>query len=527
VADELTLELAGGLMRARALELARGALRAIEASRARVDDLNVYPVPDGDTGTNLTLTVRAVVEALETEGPDDRPGLAREIARAALMGARGNSGVILSQIARGAAEALAVSDDPARVLRAASDAAYRGVKRPVEGTMLTAIRELAEAAEAGADLPGIVRAGEECVVRTEAMLPVLRDAGVVDAGAAGLVEIVRGVVATLTGEELPAAPSVVPGPGIDAIHLEESRFRYCTVLVVEGSGLDADELEAVLEPLGDSLLVVGDSAALKIHVHVDDPGVVLSAAVARGTIDGVEIADMRAQALEREQRLARAASAAPVAAAAAVAIAAGEGNCRLFESLGARVVDGGRTMNPSTSDILAAIEAAPAPAAIVLPNNRNVFMAAEHAAQLASKRVLIVPTESLQAGIAAAGAYIPSNDVDTNLAAMREAADAISVGAIAVASRDTLLDGAAVAEGAWLGLVNGTLVASAPDFGEVAREVVDRLLAEPRDLLTLLTGPESPPLDSLLDAVRGAHPAVEVELHDGGQPHYALLLSAE
>jgi len=364
-------------------------------------------------------------------------------------------------------------------------------------------------------------------VRTEAMLPVLREAGVVDAGAAGLVEIVRGVVATLRGEELPAAASVAPGPGIDAIHLEESRFRYCTVLVVEGSGLDADELEAVLEPLGDSLLVVGDSAALKIHVHVDDPGVVLSAAVARGTIDGVEIADMRAQALEREQRLARVASAGPVAAAAAVAIAAGEGNRRLFESLGARVVDGGRTMNPSTSDILAAIEAAPAPAAIVLPNNRNVFMAAEHAARLASKRVLIVPTESLQAGIAAAGAYIPSNDADTNLAAMQEAADAISVGAIAVASRDTLLDGATVAEGAWLGLVNGTLVASATDFGEVAREVVERLLAEPRDLLTLLTGQESPPLDSLLDAVRGAHPAVEVDVHDGGQPHYALLLSAE
>src|SRR5262249_3136292 len=212
------------LMRARVLELAGGALAAIEAARARVDDLNVYPVPDGDTGTNLTLTVRAIVDVLEADGPDDRAGLANEISRAALMGARGNSGVILSQIVRGAAESLRESDDLARALRSASDAAYRAVKKPVEGTMLTAIRELAEEAERGGWRADVVARGDDCVARTREMLPVLTEAGVVDAGAAGLVEIVRGIAAALTGEPLPEPPAEEAWRlDEDAAHQELSR----------------------------------------------------------------------------------------------------------------------------------------------------------------------------------------------------------------------------------------------------------------------------------------------------------------
>ncbi len=258
-------------MRTRARELVAGALAAIEAHRRRIDDLNVYPVPDGDTGTNLTLTVRAVAETLEADGPDDRTGLAKEISRAALMGARGNSGVILSQILRGACDALAESDSLARAFRSASDAAYRAVKKPVEGTMLTAIRAMADAADRrGTDLPAIVAAGDECVVRTQEMLPVLREAGVVDAGAAGLVEIVRGIAAVISGEPLPEARVLDEEIGFDAIHQELSRYRYCTVFVVEGDELDADSLEHELEQLGDSLLVVGDRTALKVHVHTDD-----------------------------------------------------------------------------------------------------------------------------------------------------------------------------------------------------------------------------------------------------------------
>src|SRR5581483_1965505 len=283
---------AGVLVRARVRELVAGARASIEANRRRIDDLNVYPVPDGDTGTNLTLTVRAVEEALALDGPDDRAALAHEISRAALMGARGNSGVILSQIVRGACDALAETDDLAEVLRSASDAAYRAVKKPVEGTMLTAIAAMADAAEHGGDFAAVLARGDDTVARTREMLPVLRDAGVVDAGAAGLVEIVRGIQFALTGEALPPPALHEPELSLDAVHHDLSRYRYCTVFVVEGDSLDADELESELERLGDSLLVVGDSTALKVHVHTDDPGRALSLGVARGAVAGVEIANM-------------------------------------------------------------------------------------------------------------------------------------------------------------------------------------------------------------------------------------------
>ena len=288
--------------------LARGALAALEQSRQRIDDLNVYPVPDGDTGTNLTLTARGVVEALDASIASDRQALAREATRAALMSARGNSGVILSQIVRGAAEALAASDDLARAFHGASDEAYAAVRKPVEGTMLTVIRELAVAAEAASPLEPaellahLVERGEEAVERTREQLDVLREAGVVDAGGAGLVELVRGLAAAAAGEA-PVLPAAAPRLTVEAAHQALSRYRYCTTFVVEGEQLDAPALEAELERLGDSLLVVGDPAALKVHVHTDDPGAALSLGTRAGTIEGVEIADMHRQTEEREERL--------------------------------------------------------------------------------------------------------------------------------------------------------------------------------------------------------------------------------
>jgi DAK2 domain fusion protein YloV len=514
-------------MRKRVRELVAGAQAAIEASRKRIDDLNVYPVPDGDTGTNLTLTVRAIAEALAGEGPDTRPELAREVSRAALMGARGNSGVILSQVVRGATEALAETNDLARVFRSASDAAYRAVKKPVEGTMLTAIAAMADTAEHGGDLHTILTRGDDTVVRTRDMLPVLREAGVVDAGAAGLVEIVRGIVAALEGTALPAAPAHERELGIDAIHQELSRYRYCTVFVVEGDELDADGLEAELEQLGDSLLVVGDPSALKVHVHTDDPGRALSLGVARGVVGGVEVANMHAQTLEREGRLLHAVPGVPAQTSAVVAVAAGAGNRKLAESFGALVVDGGSTMNPSTADLLAAIEAAEAGEVVVLPNNGNVIMSAEQAADHASKLVRVVPTRSLQAGLAALVAFDPSVGAGENVTAMTEAVDAAATGAITVASRDVLLDGVDVRKGQWLGLAGESAVAGGETFDEVARTVLARLLAEPRGVLTLLTGDELPPLNGLLDELHAEHPDLEIEVYEGGQPHYPLLLSAE
>jgi DAK2 domain fusion protein YloV len=501
-----------------------GARAAIEANRSRIDDLNVYPVPDGDTGTNLTLTVREIAKSLEGDGPDDRAALAREVSRAALMGARGNSGVILSQIIRGATESLADSDDLARAFRSASDAAYRAVKKPVEGTMLTAIRALADAAERNPDLASIIAAGDAIVVKTREMLPVLKEAGVVDAGAAGLLEIVRGVAAALSGEPLPEVPEHDHRElGVDAIHQELSRYRYCTVFVVEGDELDADGLERELERIGDSLLVVGDSTALKVHVHTDDPGRALSLGVARGAIGGVEIANMHEQTLEREERLLHAVP----ETSAVVAVASGDGNRDLFESFHAVVVDGGRTMNPSTAALLAAIEAVAPAQVVVLPNSSNVLMSAEQAADHSSKTVRVVPTTSLQAGLAALVAFDPSRTAEDNAAEMRDAVDAVATGAVTVASRDVDLNGLAVRKGKWLGLADGEPVAGGETFDEVARAVLERLLAEPRGVLTLLTGEEPPALETLLADLAEEYPELELDVHEGGQPHYPLLLSAE
>jgi len=523
-------------------ELARFALAAIEQSRQRIDDLNVYPVPDGDTGTNLTLTVRAVVESLEASTAADRAAVAHELTRAALMGARGNSGVIFSQIVRGAAEVLG-GPGPAdvltctRALRGASDAAYRAVRRPVEGTMLTVVREMAEEAEATeADsvsdlLHSIVRRGEDALARTPELLDVLREAGVVDAGGAGLLEIVRGITAGLAGEPLPEA---LPRQalGYEAVHQELSRYTYCTVFVVEGDDLDADGLETELERLGDSLLVVGDRNALKVHVHTDEPGAALSLGTAAGTIAQVEIANMHDQTVAREERLSEEDTPRPAADTPAltdvVAVVAGEGNRRLYASLGATwIIEGGQTMNPATSELHEAIEEARAPEVVVLPNNGNVILSAEQAASLSAKPVHVIHTDSIPAGLAAMVAFDPNATGEENAELMREAVDSVATGEVTVASRDAELNGVPVRKGNYLGLAGGAPVAEGESFDDVAGKVVERLLAEPRGVLTLLTGSEPPPLEQLLARVAELHPEVELDVQEGGQPHYPLLLSAE
>jgi len=519
--------------------LAGATAAALEASRRRIDDLNVYPVPDGDTGTNLVLTVRAVTDALEQLADVDRKKLADEVTRAALLGARGNSGVILSQIVRGFAEVAAGAptiDPPtlARALRAGSDAAYRALREPAEGTMLSVARELAEEAEARAtpELPVgellrvLVRRGEDAVARTPEQLEVLRAAGVVDAGGAGLLELVRGLTAAVTGEELPPLPAGLESVGVDAIHREPSRYRYCTTFVVEGAGLDPAELELRLEQLGDSLIVVGDERALKVHVHTDDPGRALSLGVEHGALAAVEIADMHRETDEREARLL--AGLRDARATDVVAVVAGKGNERLFRSLGAaRIVDGGQSMNPSTREILAAIEAVSAPEVIVLPNSANVILAAEQAREQAARPVRVVATRSIPAGLAALVVYDGSRPAAENAAEMENAVAAVATGAVTVASRDVTVDGLTVGRGSFLGLVEGEPVAGGERLAEVAAEVVERLLAEPRELLTVLTGEGAPPLNGFLERIAERHPELEVDVQEGGQPHYPLLLSAE
>jgi uncharacterized protein len=519
------------------LGLVRGALASIDRSRQRIDDLNVYPVPDGDTGTNLALTVRGVVEAVEGSTAEDRDALVYATARAALMSARGNSGVILSQIVRGVGESLAGEQTfdgaaVARAFRSGADAAYRAVRQPVEGTMLTAIRKLAETAEAeqGRRVPALlellIARGEQAVAETEDELDVLRQAGVVDAGAAGLVELVRGIAAAAAGQPLPDAPPLEE-PAVESAHQELSRYRYCTTFVIEGE-LAPDDLEAELEQLGDSLLVVGDESAVKVHVHTDEPGAALTIGTRVGSIENVEIADMHRQTRARERRLLAAVPDPPPAASGVVAVVAGEGNRRLFESLGAaRIVAGGSTMNPSAAELLDAVEATPAPEVVVLPNNDNIVLAAEQAASLASKPATVLRTRSMQAGLAALVAFEPSRSASENGAEMAEAAARVATGAVTTASREVRLNGRIVGQGDYLGLLGEEPITGGAEFEAVARTVLELLLAQPRDVLTLLTGADEPDLAKLVAELEQANPELEIEVHEGGQPHYPLLASAE
>ncbi|MCW2975010.1 MAG: hypothetical protein JWM06_291 [Actinomycetia bacterium] len=525
------------------------ALASLEANRNRIDDLNVYPVPDGDTGTNLTMTVRSLAEAVDNTSAGSRESLARDVSRGALMGARGNSGVILSQIVRGAADVLGEASSAtidaraaAQALRGASDAAYRAVRRPVEGTMLSVIRELAEEAEARAPgrppigdlLVDLVRRGEAAVARTPDQLQVLRDAGVVDAGGAGLLELVRGIAAAVSGEALPEPPPADERPAIEAIHQELSRYRYCTVYVIEGRDLEREVMEEQLEKIGDSLLVVGDRNAIKVHVHTDDPGAALSIGSAVGTIDRVEIANMHEQTQQREERLLAAVPDPPTerATTGVVAVVAGEGNRRLFESLArdvgpVSIVEGGQTMNPSTSDLLAAVQALDSDEAVILPNNSNVLLAAEHAAANADRPVEVIAVGSIPGGLAAMVAFDGQRTAAENAAEMRDAVAAVDTGEVTIASRDVEMNGVSIRKGDWLGLYDGDPVAGGDSFDDVAGAVIERLLEQPRDLLTLLVGQDEPPLGALLDRISAAHPDVDVDVQQGGQPHYHLLLSAE
>jgi uncharacterized protein len=524
-------------------KLADAALASLEVNRERIDDLNVYPVPDGDTGTNLTMTVRALVDAVDATSAASRESLARDVTRGALMGARGNSGVIFSQIVRGAADVLGNVDATpidvdaaARALRGATDAAYSAVRKPVEGTMLSVIRELAEEAEMQAAngrpplaelLRDLVRRGEEAVARTPEQLQVLKDAGVVDAGGAGLLELVRGITAAVRGEPLPDPPPPLEGIGLEAIHQELSKFRYCTVFLIEGEQLDREALESELEQLGDSLLVVGDPSAIKVHVHTDDPGKALSIGTRVGAIGRIEIANMHEQTVEREERLLAAVSECGV-----VAVVAGAGNRKLFESLAEpvgpiRIVEGGQTMNPSTADLLRAVQSLNANEVVLLPNNSNILLAAEHAAANADRRVEVVAATSIPAGLAALLSFDGTRSAAENAAEMRDAIAAVATGEVTVASRDVELEGVAIRKGSWLGLAEDKPVISDQDFDDVTFAVADRLLAGSRGLLTLLVGDGAPQLDAVLARIESAHPDVEVDVQQGGQPHYALLLSAE
>jgi DAK2 domain fusion protein YloV len=533
-------------------------LAALESRRQEVNDLNVFPVADGDTGDNMVLTLRAVLQELdrlagasEQRTIDDigREEIVGSVARAALLGARGNSGVILSQLIRGAAEELASRPgelvDPVLIsaaLARASDQAYGSVRQPAEGTILTVVREMAARvarelahmperrlgddasdAQQNAVIADVIEraleAGEESVKRGPDLLPVLREAGVVDAGGYALTVLLAGIVGALRGSEPPSIEHHNAARVTHPQH-ESSTYRYCTNFAVTGTGLEARPHVTALERIGDSVLVVGDTTTLKVHVHTDDPDAATAVFTKVGTVSHLDVADMHAQMTERTARLS-APPAAPEVVCGALAVVSGEGMRSLFESLGIYVLDGGATLNPSTYDLLAAIHAVPAEEVVVLANSPNVVMAAERAAELSDKRVVVVSSRSQQAGLAAAVTLDPAHGAEANAAAMEGALERVRTGAVAPAARDDVQG--RFREGDAVGFVDEELVAWGRPR-EALRSVLERL-AEDAELITCLRGADAPLDDGVVEALAAGE--VEFELSIGGQPSYWWLLSAE
>jgi uncharacterized protein len=562
-----------------------GALAHLESRREEVNDLNVFPVADGDTGDNMALTLRAVLAELDRlQGSNEartideigREEIVQSVARAALLGARGNSGVILSQLIRGAAEELV--SRPGELIDAtligaalanAADRAYSSVREPAEGTILTVAREMAhqivtdlahssegqrldpdaapgqQDAAIAAALERAVTTGQESVKRGPELLAALRDAGVVDAGGYGLTIIFAGVVAALRGDDPPELDHYAPARISHPEH-HSSTYRFCTNFAVTGTGLSSGRFIAPLEELGDSVLVVGDATTLKVHVHTDEPERATAVFAQAGEVSHLDVADMHLQVSERDERLSGGASGAdpagadggfdgnPLAPAAgrsaadgprvrcgAVAVVSGDGLQAMFEALGVHTIDGGPTLNPSTYDLLAAIHEVQAEEVVVLPNSANVIMAAEHAAELSDKQVLVAPATSQQAGLAAAVALESDRTVQENAHALNEALAHLRTGAVAQAARDDVQG--RFGRGEAVGFVADEVVAWGEP--EATLRAVLEALADGAELISVLAGRDAPLQAAEIAGLLNG--GVELELHDGGQPAYWWLLAAE
>lgn len=554
-----------------------GLLAAFEAAGATlerhadaINALNVFPVPDGDTGKNMLLTMRAALEAVRSTPDLGAGALATRLARGAMMGSRGNSGVILSQILRGFARGLgdaAAFDGPvlAAALREATTTAYRAVQQPVEGTMLTVIREAADAAEraarSGANLIAVLDATLEAsrvsLANTPELLPRLREAGVVDAGGQGLVSLLDGAARYAHGGT-PADAAEPPGGAVAAPGARMAEFMeqheddevgYCTNLLIlprEDGQLPFETVRERLLALGASGVVIGDETLLKIHIHTEDPGAVLAEAVRWGEMsqiridnmalqvaqvaEGVQAAGGRGAPIAAEPPTPTPGAAAEVSGAQIVAVASGAGLERALRGLGAAgVVSGGQTMNPSTAELLRAVEALPGDEVILLPNNKNVILAAEQVSTLTTKRVAVVPTRSVPQGIAALAAFNFDADLDANVAAMTDVANSVHAGEVTRAVRTATIEGVSVTEGQVIGLVDGKLCCAGETVEAVLRAVLARADADQAELITLYRGADVDEAagNAMVESLSSHYPDAAFELVDGGQPHYDYLLSVE
>lgn len=535
---------------------------ALKAHKEGINRLNVYPVPDGDTGSNMSLTLESVVAGLEDAGTD-LGAICKAIGHGALMGARGNSGVILSQILRGLTQTLAGAEDGqvdgallALGLEVAAKGAYEAVGNPVEGTILTVIREASEGAMAsaatGASLVQVLDAartsGHAALARTPELLPVLAAAGVVDAGGTGLLLLVDAFLLVVDGRPLP--PASVTDAVADAAHLEDLQIaahgeaghegggladlRYEVMYLLEAPDAAIPAFKDVWAGIGDSIVVVGGDGLFNCHIHTDDIGPAIEAAIEIGKPSKIRVTDLLEEVEEErwvreaEQHPEPEPDATPVTTAV-VAIASGDGIRRIFHSLGARVLTGGQSMNPSTAQILEAVEAAPSDHVVILPNNKNIIAVAEQVDATTSKTVRVVPTKGIPEGFAALMAYDPDAEIDQNVGDMAEAAANVVAGEVTQAVRDSSCDVGPIAEGDFLGVARDGIRAVAPTVADATIDLLSHLLTDDHEIVTLIEGEGSTAAETrrILHWLEEHADHVEAETHHGGQPLYPYFLGIE
>jgi DAK2 domain fusion protein YloV len=522
----------------------------LEKSSSEIDALNVFPVPDGDTGTNMMLTMRSTMEEAFRAPDNSAAGVAEAMAKGALMGARGNSGVILSQVWRGMAEGLAGKEsfttaDFAGALEQASVAAYKGISNPVEGTMLTVIKEAAAVARSqvsGGDedvisvLEATVAAARDSVANTPNLLRVLREAGVVDAGGQGIYTIFEGALRYLRGEaELMRLrkPQIIISelphttPLQETTIVDEVPYGYCTEFMLKGGKLNTGVIKKRLEHKGESLIVVGDDETVRIHIHTLDPGSIVHWATKLGTVHQVSIRNMDEQHRDflemQKERV-------PTADTAVITVASGDGLHDVFASLGAAgVIQGGQTMNPSTKDILHAVESALSEKIIILPNNKNIILTAQQVQSLTQKQVKVVPTTTVPQGVVALLAFDYEADLPTNVRIMENAIATVKTIEITRSVRSTKVNGLKIKRKQPIGLLDGELVAAGISNNDVFNQVISKMDMDSAEVVTIYQGEEAgaEEAEQIRAGITEKYSQIQVELVRGGQPHYSYIISVE
>jgi DAK2 domain fusion protein YloV len=522
----------------------KAATVALRSKEDTINKLNVYPVPDGDTGTNMLMTMQSVISEGVKVVDYSMSKLTSAITYGSLVGARGNSGVILSQIIRGICEELDKSNafnvaTMTKAFRSGADAAYAAVRKPVEGTMLTVIKDMAGAAERFSkdsdDLVAfyecVVNAGQESVDRTPSLLPVLKEAGVVDAGGFGLVVIMQGILGALKGER----NRYIAGDGNMGLKPagDDIKYAYCTEFVLKSGGIDMRDLEDRLEPLGDSMLIVGTVELTKIHIHTNSPGEVLNIATSLGSIDSIEINNMVEQSKARAQaqsgnNIYSNGQDQSTLQIGVIAVANGMGIKKILQSLGVdRIISGGQSMNPSTGDILRAINDIPQRNIIVLPNNKNIILAAQQAVGLSDKNIKVLPTKSIPEAFSAMTAFERDATIDENLVFMQEAISMVKTGEITNAARADV--NGSFKENDFIGLHDHAIKATGSEFIDTSLALLKAMVGKNDEVITILVGDQvsEDEMRTLSENATRLYPDYSVDIHRGDQPVYHLLIGIE